>query len=168
MNVHVTSTEGATEFRAGYNPSFLKKARERERQKEKAIRKEVEAKVQEELDFLKDRVGALEEENSRLRVTLATVKECGGMEEIIAGAAEDGAKLSVREIIQVVANKHAVTVGEILGPSRNKRIVAARHEAMAEAGRLRPDLSLPQIGRQFGKRDHTTVLHALRKMGVRK
>lgn len=71
----------------------------------------------------------------------------------------------VAEIIKEVAEKHGVTPAQILGPRRSYPIVAARHEAMAQAYLERPDLSIVQIGRQF-KRDHTTLLSAAKKMGV--
>lgn len=73
---------------------------------------------------------------------------------------------AVSEIIQEVGEKHGVTKGEIIGDRRSRYIVAARHEAMARVYKARPDLSLPMIGRLFGGRDHTTVIHAARKMGV--
>lgn len=71
----------------------------------------------------------------------------------------------VRTIINVVADKHHVTLEEIIGPSRSSKISEARHEAMALAYQNRPDLSTPMIARVFN-RDHTTLLHAVKKMGV--
>ena len=77
-----------------------------------------------------------------------------------------------RTIIKEVAAKHGMVYGEIVGPRRNKEVVRARYEAIVEvdnrfreAGR---ELSLPEIGRFFGGRDHSTVFTALRKMGVPK
>lgn len=66
-------------------------------------------------------------------------------------------------IIKAVALKHNVQVAAIMGPSKSGRIVAIRHEAMVRVYQARPDLSLPQIGKLFD-RDHTSVLHALRKV----
>lgn len=62
-----------------------------------------------------------------------------------------------RVIIETVAEKHGMSVDEIMSRSRKDRIVAARHEAfylLREAG-----YSYPQIGRFFGGMDHTTALH---------
>jgi len=62
-----------------------------------------------------------------------------------------------RVIIETVAEKHGMSVEEIMARSRKDRIVAARHEAfylLREAG-----YSFPQIGRFFGGMDHTTALH---------
>jgi chromosomal replication initiation ATPase DnaA len=69
------------------------------------------------------------------------------------------------DIIRLVATRHGVSVADIKGATRVFHIVAARQEAMALVYKLRPDLSLPAIGRIFD-RDHTTVLHAVRKLGV--
>lgn len=69
------------------------------------------------------------------------------------------------ELIKQVADKHGISVSDLKSESRNVHIVAIRHEAMALVYEKRPDLSLPQIGKIFG-RDHTTVLAAVRKMGV--
>ncbi len=48
--------------------------------------------------------------------------------------------------------------------SRSKHIVAARQEAMYRVRKERTDMSLPMIGRVFGGKDHTTILHAVRKI----
>jgi chromosomal replication initiation ATPase DnaA len=50
---------------------------------------------------------------------------------------------------------------EIRGPSRKRNIVLAR-QFICYWARRRTTLSLPQIGRRLGGRDHTTVLHAVR------
>lgn len=70
-------------------------------------------------------------------------------------------KLTMREIVADVAERRGFTVDELIGPGRHKRLSRARHEAFAliyAQGRL----SLPEIGRRFGGRDHTTVLHGIR------
>jgi hypothetical protein len=56
------------------------------------------------------------------------------------------------------------TVEEITGPSRRRDIVAARQKIMFEVYTYF-NKSLLEIGRMFGGRDHTTVLHAIRKVG---
>lgn len=65
-------------------------------------------------------------------------------------------------IIYNVALKHGLTYADIMGRSRKADIVTARHEAMYEL-RQTGKYTLPQIGR-FMHRDHTTILHACRKM----
>jgi chromosomal replication initiation ATPase DnaA len=72
----------------------------------------------------------------------------------------------VRGIIAEVALAHRVTVEDILGPGRSAPLVEARHKAIIEVAVRRPAFSLPQIGRCFN-RDHTTILHVLRKHGIR-
>ncbi|HEY3830039.1 MAG TPA: chromosomal replication initiator protein DnaA [Solirubrobacteraceae bacterium] len=65
--------------------------------------------------------------------------------------------------IQVMACKHfGLTSDELLSSSRTARIAWPRQVAMYLAREL-TDESLPVIGRQFGGRDHTTVLHAWRR-----
>lgn len=62
-----------------------------------------------------------------------------------------------------VALAHGVTVEEIMGEARDRRRSHARQHAYWEVRRLRPHLSLPQIGAIFGGRDHTTILHGIRQ-----
>ncbi len=73
---------------------------------------------------------------------------------------------SAMEIIARVAAKHGVTIDEITGGGRGVEIVAIRHEAMAQVYVGIPHLSAVKIGRIFGYRDHTTVLHVVHKMGA--
>ena len=56
-----------------------------------------------------------------------------------------------------------MTRGDILSERRNRSIVLPRQVGMYLAKRLTAR-SLPEIGRRFGGRDHTTVLHAIRKI----
>lgn len=73
-----------------------------------------------------------------------------------------------REILAAVACCHGLAVSDLTGPSRRPHVVAARQEAMrrlrAEAWRR---FSMPEIGRMLGGRDHTTVLHGLRRHAAR-
>jgi hypothetical protein len=74
-------------------------------------------------------------------------------------------RLPILEIaIEVLTAFPGVTIEEIRGSRRTRRIVLPRQLAMYQAYRQRSDLSLPLIGRWFGGRDHTTVLHAIRKI----
>ncbi len=67
------------------------------------------------------------------------------------------------EIIAATASLHGFTIDELAGPSRRQPLVMARQTAMYLCRDL-TDLSLPRIGRLFGGRDHTTVLHAVEKV----
>jgi len=72
----------------------------------------------------------------------------------------------VADIIREVATRTGVPARRIVGRGASRHIVAARHEAIAEAYLARPDLSLPMLGQLFGNRDHTTILYALKRTGV--
>jgi chromosomal replication initiation ATPase DnaA len=67
-----------------------------------------------------------------------------------------------QRIMKEVCVKHRVTRAELTGKQRAKNIVIARQEA---AYRLKTEttMSLPQIGRRLGGKDHTTVLHSVRR-----
>lgn len=56
-----------------------------------------------------------------------------------------------------------VTVEQLCSSTRNRAVTEARQSAMYVCREL-TDLSLPQIGKEFGGRDHTTVMHANRKI----
>jgi hypothetical protein len=69
----------------------------------------------------------------------------------------------IYDIISLCARYYGTTREAILSPLRDKREVSARQTGMYLV-RLLTNRSLPEIGRQFGGRDHTTVLHAVRKI----
>lgn len=73
--------------------------------------------------------------------------------------------LSMREIIERVAEEYGLTRADLIGESLCRDIVAVRWEAMAEVYLAHRHRGLPSIGRAF-RRDHSTVLNALRKKGV--
>jgi chromosomal replication initiator protein len=74
-----------------------------------------------------------------------------------------GTQISSSAIMTHVADYFAVTVEELCGQSRTHVLVTARQIAMYLCREL-TDLSLPKIGQLFGGRDHTTVMHADRKI----
>lgn len=71
-----------------------------------------------------------------------------------------------KEMLLAIAEKHGVTVQEIIGRRRFSNLIAARFEAVYEITKA-TGWSLPRIGRLFN-RDHTTILHCLRVMEGRK
>jgi hypothetical protein len=71
------------------------------------------------------------------------------------------------QIVDAVALECGVSRADILGTDRRARIVEARHLAMYAVHDVIRTLSLPVVGRLFGGRDHTTVLHAVRKIEQR-
>lgn len=75
-------------------------------------------------------------------------------------------RLSVKQIIvEVLKDYPGVTYDDIVGKRRSRFFMIPRQKCMAEVYQQRPDLSLPVIGKMM-KRDHTTILHAVRKLGV--
>ncbi len=74
--------------------------------------------------------------------------------------------LSVDEITQAACERFGLTPAELLSSSRAARVSWPRQVAMYLARELTEE-SLPAIGRQFGGRDHTTVLHAYRRTAAR-
>jgi len=72
----------------------------------------------------------------------------------------------VRDIQREVAAHYSLPVGIMTGQTRIRDHAWPRQEAMALAARL-TEQSLVNIGRLFGNRDHTTVIHAIRRVGKR-
>jgi len=68
-----------------------------------------------------------------------------------------------KEVISVIAEQFGVTREDICGPSRQRQIVLARQIAMYVIRSL-TELSYPAIAKEFGGRDHTTVMHAVDKI----
>ncbi len=72
-------------------------------------------------------------------------------------------QVSVDNIQKTVADYYKIKVGEMFSKKRSRTVARPRQMAMALAKEL-TSLSLPDIGEAFGGRDHTTVLHACRKI----
>ena len=72
-------------------------------------------------------------------------------------------RIKIEEIQRIVARQYNVSRGDLLSSRRTANVVRPRQVAMYLAKTLTLR-SLPEIGRRFGGRDHTTVLHAVRKI----
>jgi len=72
-------------------------------------------------------------------------------------------RLSVRDIQKAVCKYYNVTLTEMLSQRRTTDIVQPRQIAMFLCKEL-TSRTLPELGRRFGGRDHTTVLHGIRKI----
>lgn len=72
-------------------------------------------------------------------------------------------EITAAMIMGVAAEYFAISMDDLTGQSRNRSTVNARQMAMYLCREL-TDLSLPRIGENFGGRDHTTVMHAERKI----
>ena len=77
-------------------------------------------------------------------------------------AAQDK-QVTIENIQKVVAEHYKLKTSDMLSAKRNRSVARPRQVAMALAKELTRH-SLPEIGNAFGKRDHTTVLHATRKV----
>lgn len=115
------------------NPPVVRKSRE-------ALQAEIAQKALEQEDFLK----------KQIREAALRIKGIGDY-------------MSKRRAMLVlpVLEKHNVTWAQVLSSTRVQNVVDCRHEIMAT---LREDgLSYPQIGKALGGRDHSTVMHGVRR-----
>ncbi|OGA39491.1 MAG: chromosomal replication initiation protein DnaA [Betaproteobacteria bacterium RIFCSPLOWO2_12_FULL_62_13] len=74
-------------------------------------------------------------------------------------------QVSIENIQKTVADYYKIKVSEMYSKKRSRNVARPRQVAMALAKEL-TQLSLPDIGDAFGGRDHTTVLHACRKIAL--
>ena|GEM_PF-27807 len=85
------------------------------------------------------------------------------LKDLIPAGEETSPDITAGTIMQQTAAYFGLTVEDLCGSSRSRVLVTARQIAMYLCREL-TDLSLPKIGAQFGGRDHTTVMHADRKI----
>jgi chromosomal replication initiator protein len=76
---------------------------------------------------------------------------------------DSSTEITIATIMAQTAAYFGLSIDDLCGSSRSRVLVTARQIAMYLAREL-TDLSLPKIGQQFGGRDHTTVMHAERKI----
>lgn len=72
----------------------------------------------------------------------------------------------IRKIQRIVAEEFGITRAELISIRRKAKLVEPRQVAMYLCRSL-AERSYPDIGRRFGGRDHTTVIHAVRKVAER-
>ncbi|MFD3656318.1 chromosomal replication initiator protein DnaA [Streptomyces sp. NPDC058620] len=87
----------------------------------------------------------------------------GVLKDLIPGGEDAAPEITAPAIMAATADYFGLTVEDLCGSSRSRVLVTARQIAMYLCREL-TDLSLPKIGAQFGGRDHTTVMHADRKI----
>jgi chromosomal replication initiator protein len=75
----------------------------------------------------------------------------------------EAAEVSIRRIQEAVSERFSISLNELTGEKRSQNIVYPRQVAMYLSREL-TDSSLPKIGKEFGGRDHTTVIHATSKI----
>ncbi|SCK22626.1 chromosomal replication initiator protein DnaA [Streptomyces sp. WMMB 714] len=85
------------------------------------------------------------------------------LKDLIPGGEDATPEITAPAIMAATADYFGLTVDDLCGSSRSRVLVTARQIAMYLCREL-TDLSLPKIGSQFGGRDHTTVMHADRKI----
>lgn len=85
-------------------------------------------------------------------------------ESLDLGAAVDPAPvITIDRVQRAIAQEYGVTRNDLISSRRTKDIVRPRQIAMYLARHMTPR-SLPEIARRFGGRDHTTALHAVRRI----
>ncbi len=77
--------------------------------------------------------------------------------------ASEMTRVRIDDILRIIGRHYNVPRADLLSPRRARSIVRPRQVGMYLAKKLTPR-SLPEIGRRFGGRDHSTVLHAVRKI----
>ena len=92
------------------------------------------------------------------RIDLDMVHEC--LADILRASER---KVTIDEIIRKVADHYNLRLSDLLSARRARQVARPRQVAMFLAKTL-TSRSLPDIGRRFGGRDHTTVIHAVRKI----
>ncbi len=75
----------------------------------------------------------------------------------------DGSRIKIDDILKIIGRHFNVGRTDLLSPRRARSVVVPRQIGMYLAKKMTAR-SLPEIGRRFGGRDHSTVLHAVRKI----
>jgi chromosomal replication initiator protein len=96
---------------------------------------------------------------NRIDLSPAVAEEILG--QLIGGA--DSRRITPKMILDATAEMFGHPVEELCGKSRSRPLVQARQVGMYVFREL-TDFSYPAIGRVFGDRDHTTVMHAVEKI----
>jgi chromosomal replication initiator protein len=124
------------------------------------------------LEFIASRIASSirELEGALIRVTAfanltRSPVELSLAEEVLRDFIPDGSgpEITADQIMASTADYFGVSLEDLRGHSRSRVLVNARQVAMYLCREL-TDLSLPRIGQAFGGRDHTTVMHADRKI----
>ena len=93
-----------------------------------------------------------------VEMTLATAQQC--LKQFIDTQVR---KITIESIQRAVAEQFGMRVGELKQKNNSRQIVVPRQIAMYLAKQM-TEASLPEIGRQFGGKHHTTVMHSISKI----
>ncbi len=91
-------------------------------------------------------------------ITLEMTQEC--LADILKASER---KVTVEEIQRRVSEHYSIRLSDMIGPKRVRAIARPRQVAMYLSKQM-TSRSLPEIGRRFGGRDHTTVMHGVRRI----
>ncbi|WP_245155719.1 chromosomal replication initiator protein DnaA [Paracoccus ravus] len=91
-------------------------------------------------------------------ITLDMTQEC--LADILRA---NDRKVSIEEIQRKVAEHYNIRLADMIGPKRVRTVARPRQIAMYLSKQM-TSRSLPEIGRRFGGRDHTTIMHGVRKI----
>ncbi|GHG12957.1 MULTISPECIES: chromosomal replication initiator protein DnaA [Paracoccus] len=94
----------------------------------------------------------------RREITLEVAQEC--LADILR---TNDRKISIDDIQRKVAEHYNIRLADMVGPKRARNVARPRQIAMYLSKQL-TSRSLPEIGRRFGGRDHTTIMHGIRKV----
>jgi chromosomal replication initiator protein len=124
------------------------------------------------VEFLANRItgGGRELEGALIRVVASQQLTRAPMTVDLAAAAvrdlshtPEAVRIRIEDILQIIGKHYSVSRSDLLSPRRARSIVRPRQIGMYLAKKL-TSRSLPEIGKRFGGRDHSTVLHAVRKI----
>ncbi|MFC0201369.1 chromosomal replication initiator protein DnaA [Paracoccus rhizosphaerae] len=94
----------------------------------------------------------------RREITLEVAQEC--LADILR---TNDRKINIDDIQRRVAEHYNIRLADMIGPKRARNVARPRQIAMYLSKQL-TSRSLPEIGRRFGGRDHTTIMHGVRKI----
>jgi chromosomal replication initiator protein len=92
------------------------------------------------------------------QITLDVYQEC--LSDILRASER---KITVEEIQRKVSEHYTIRLSDMIGPKRMRSYARPRQVAMY-LSKLLTSRSLPEIGRRFGGRDHTTVMHGVKRI----
>jgi len=116
-------------------------------------------------DNIRELEGALIRANAWATINRQSTATLEVVEKAIAGyfPEKEARPISIPSIQKEVCSYYGVTHVDLIGTKRKQEIVFPRHIAMFLCAEL-TDSSTPQIGKSFGGKDHTTVMHAVDKI----
>jgi chromosomal replication initiator protein len=91
-------------------------------------------------------------------ITLDLVQDC--LADVLRASDR---KVTIEEIQRKVSEHYSIRLSDMIGPKRMRNIARPRQVAMYLSKHM-TTRSLPDIGRRFGGRDHTTIMHGIRKI----